>query len=484
MFTRAVIRDNFRLTFFLCGLLGATGNVTAHAAPPESLPELRQFNCGPLPSSGTTSTLDSIMQRPSAPHGVLSVKNERSDTIVLLLSDASGVHRYQALVLGQNEAAQISVPGQMYGLAILNGHSWCNLDAGFSDGMKHHINGGVVVKADDNIRVTVGMSEEPGQISVAYGKPPFSRPRPRPLEQIVRGGVEAQRGEHGYRTTGSINGVPVSFMIDTGASHVTISPMIAQQVGILVCENPSQYSTANGVVVGCQSVVPELTFGPFRLKNVNVSIIPNLASGALLGMEVLKQFSMVWQGDRVRISAIGSDGPKPSPTPLPASPQELPNALEVEWPTPPVVTSLPQPAFAYAVPKNNSVEPFVDGMRRVLLQPSTYIATPFIFIFYLIRIRKQRRRAKSDAQIWTPNSSNDKGTMYYNPKEFRSGNTNSNGSRNSRWSELPRDRLILACGGDRGVAERLVRYERKLNETISEHEAAIRALERLERDRN
>lgn len=412
---------NIWIAIFLGGILNVTASSFVYAAPSGNAPPFRPSACGQRPPSGTTSVLDPIMLRPDIEHGIFSVKNERRDTIALLLTDVTGAHKYQVMVLEQSEAAQITVPSGRYGLVILNGQNWCNLDVGFTDGLQHQMTGGVNIQPNNNIRVTVGMSNEPGQIKVVYGKPPSPRP---PQEQIVRSGVEIQRDQGGrYVTTGAINSMPVNFVIDTGASGVTLSSRTAQRIGILQCYSPSQYSTANGTVTGCNSIVPELTFGPFRLTNVTVSILPNMTSDALLGMAVLQKFSMVLQGDHLRLSLLGSSEPNPSP---PALPPQLPTATLVNWPAPPILTQ-PSPQVIFAHDRTAMPRPpdrLISALRYASSHPAYLLTISAFLIFFFIR-RQQRSQTKSADLMRLPNPRAPKGATYYNPKEFRSRNTNS-----------------------------------------------------------
>lgn len=92
---------------------------------------------------------------------------------------------------------------------------------------------------------------------------------------------------HSFRTPGAVNGHPVSFVVDTGASRTVISGQVAAAAGVQGCANAAYTSTANGVVRNCMVTVPEITFGDFHVKNLVVAILPNLGTDALLGMDVL-----------------------------------------------------------------------------------------------------------------------------------------------------------------------------------------------------
>lgn len=128
-----------------------------------------------------------------------------------------------------------------------------------------------------------------------------------PSAQIVgRDSVELARARDGhFHIDGVIQGAPVRFLIDTGASTVSISQAFAARIG-LSCEglqrHAATFHTANGTVQGCISRVAELEFGPFRISNAAVAILPNLSSEALLGMNALRQVRMEQEADRLRMS--------------------------------------------------------------------------------------------------------------------------------------------------------------------------------------
>jgi hypothetical protein len=69
----------------------------------------------------------------------------------------------------------------------------------------------------------------------------------------------------------------------------------------LGCDIPSTFRTANGLVQGCTSRVAALDFGPFRVENLAVAILPNLTSDALLGMNALRHVRMEQVGDKLRL---------------------------------------------------------------------------------------------------------------------------------------------------------------------------------------
>jgi clan AA aspartic protease (TIGR02281 family) len=112
------------------------------------------------------------------------------------------------------------------------------------------------------------------------------------MEIISANGVRLQRQPDGhYHISGAINGKPVQFMLDTGASMVTVSEKVAIGAG-LECEQPATFTTANGVVRGCVARQEEVSFGNARLFDIDIAIMPNMDDMALLGMNALGKFNL------------------------------------------------------------------------------------------------------------------------------------------------------------------------------------------------
>ncbi len=132
----------------------------------------------------------------------------------------------------------------------------------------------------------------------------FLRYETPPVQVVGADHVELSRARDGhFHIDGAIQGQPVRFLIDTGASTVSISLELARRLG-LGCDTASTFSTANGLVQGCTSRAAELEFGPFRLEHLTVAILPNLASDALLGMNALHRVRMEQAADTLIISSL------------------------------------------------------------------------------------------------------------------------------------------------------------------------------------
>jgi aspartyl protease family protein len=115
-----------------------------------------------------------------------------------------------------------------------------------------------------------------------------------------------QRGRSGhYVFPGEINGRPVSFLLDTGATLVSVPAHLADELG-LVAGTPQQSVTANGTVMTRATQIGVLAFGPFRLSDVRANLNPGMTDDQiLLGMSVLKQLEFTQRGDTLELRPMG-----------------------------------------------------------------------------------------------------------------------------------------------------------------------------------
>jgi aspartyl protease family protein len=95
-----------------------------------------------------------------------------------------------------------------------------------------------------------------------------------------------------FTVPGTIQGIPVTFQIDTGASDVTISQRVADMAGLKNCSSYKDYVTANGNIRNCVTSASTMTFGHFRMNDVAVNISSNMTQDALLGMAVLSKLKI------------------------------------------------------------------------------------------------------------------------------------------------------------------------------------------------
>ena len=108
--------------------------------------------------------------------------------------------------------------------------------------------------------------------------------------------VRLQQNRQGhYVVHGEINEIPVVFLLDTGATQVSIPAHIAEQLN-LKGHGASRVNTANGSTTVYQTKLQQLSIGNIYLYDVSAHINPSMQSNEiLLGMSALKrvEFSQV-----------------------------------------------------------------------------------------------------------------------------------------------------------------------------------------------
>ena len=99
-----------------------------------------------------------------------------------------------------------------------------------------------------------------------------------------------------YRFPGWINGRPVRFLLDTGATQVAIPSAVAERLG-LQRGAPIIISTANGRATGHRTRLDSLRLGDIELRDVAALIAPGMdGDEVLLGMSALKQLEFSQKG--------------------------------------------------------------------------------------------------------------------------------------------------------------------------------------------
>ncbi len=105
-----------------------------------------------------------------------------------------------------------------------------------------------------------------------------------------------------YSTDGSVDGKALNFVVDTGASFVSLPEAVAHSA-LIYCEDKIGMSTANGNAEACTAKIKKLQFGAFVVQDVSAVIIPNL-SQPLLGMNVLQLFKVAQENGEMQISVL------------------------------------------------------------------------------------------------------------------------------------------------------------------------------------
>ncbi|MFY7975830.1 MAG: retropepsin-like aspartic protease family protein [Rubrivivax sp.] len=127
--------------------------------------------------------------------------------------------------------------------------------------------------------------------------------------------IGAQRGTEGVRSIvipvgsgghfiapGSINGRPVRFMVDTGATVVAMGRDEALRLGLDLSGPPNGMSqTAGGVVPVHRLVLRTVRVGEVELSLVEASVVPAAMPYVLLGNSFLSRFQLSRTNDVMRL---------------------------------------------------------------------------------------------------------------------------------------------------------------------------------------
>ncbi|ORU91239.1 MAG: aspartyl protease [Cycloclasticus sp. symbiont of Poecilosclerida sp. N] len=105
--------------------------------------------------------------------------------------------------------------------------------------------------------------------------------------------VVLQQNKQGhYIADGKLNDYWATFVLDTGATNVSIPAKVAKEMG-LTEGRPQRTRTANGDIVVYRVMLDSVTLGAIKLNNVTAHINPNMDGKAvLLGMSFLKHVDM------------------------------------------------------------------------------------------------------------------------------------------------------------------------------------------------
>ncbi len=126
------------------------------------------------------------------------------------------------------------------------------------------------------------------------------------LDSQGRAQVVLARNRAGhYVASGRINGEPVVFMIDTGATDVALPLDLARRLDLRL--GAARIArTANGDVQAWPALLDEVDLGGLAARRVRASVLPNLGGDqVLLGMSYLKRFELIQREGTLTIRAPG-----------------------------------------------------------------------------------------------------------------------------------------------------------------------------------
>ena len=123
----------------------------------------------------------------------------------------------------------------------------------------------------------------------------------------MQGGViELRRAADGhFHWPGQVNGVAVSFLVDTGATRSALPQALAERAG-LVSEGSVRSSTAGGTVQGWVGRADLRLQGGVLAERLPITVLPAL-SAPLLGMDVLGKLRFSQAEGVLRVHSLGDE---------------------------------------------------------------------------------------------------------------------------------------------------------------------------------
>ena len=116
--------------------------------------------------------------------------------------------------------------------------------------------------------------------------------------------IEQDRNGH-YEAEGQINGQPVTFLVDTGATDVALPESMARTLGLEFGPRIT-VMTAAGPSGAWMTRLDEVSVGGLQRRNVRASITSGEFNGILLGMSFLKHYSLQQQDGKLIIREASS----------------------------------------------------------------------------------------------------------------------------------------------------------------------------------
>ncbi len=141
----------------------------------------------------------------------------------------------------------------------------------------------------------------PQRIAIAFGTG-------RPVATGAHELVISQDTEGAFQVVGQVNGQPVRFMVDTGATETVLAPQDARRLGVDTSSlsYDVQSETANGKGFAAPYEARTLEVGPIRMSGFKMEINKAPMSNSLLGLSFLKRLeSYEFRGRKLYLKWLG-----------------------------------------------------------------------------------------------------------------------------------------------------------------------------------
>ncbi|WP_176502971.1 TIGR02281 family clan AA aspartic protease [Cobetia sp. 5-11-6-3] len=107
---------------------------------------------------------------------------------------------------------------------------------------------------------------------------------------------------------GEINGEPVTFLLDTGATYVSVSEALAEHLQ-LPRGRDARFTTANGVSHGALTTLDVVSLAGLNQREVRGAIVPGMHDEVvLLGMSFLGEFDINMRGQQMTLTPVAGRG--------------------------------------------------------------------------------------------------------------------------------------------------------------------------------
>jgi clan AA aspartic protease (TIGR02281 family) len=276
------------------------GEPSAVQAEPAAFADSERRCESGFPQNGSTTVFPESGLQTGGTGTELTLHNEHAHPLLLVLTAPRTLIPSLSVLVHARQQASVRIPPGQYDLMFAAGTRWCDARSGFSDGRMLKFNDSLSVQPDAPVRIAMqssGAGPEDFRALISTFVP--ATPLPTPSFSGDGSMAVKRHGNGHFYLPGSIGGVPVTFMLDTGASVTSITSEIARAAGVRNCKE-IQVQTANGSTTGCIALVPLMTLGNFTLKNVTVAVMPNMDTN-LLGANVLRNFRVGQDEDTLLI---------------------------------------------------------------------------------------------------------------------------------------------------------------------------------------
>ncbi|MBX9881836.1 MAG: TIGR02281 family clan AA aspartic protease [Sphingomonas sp.] len=149
-----------------------------------------------------------------------------------------------------------------------------------------------------------------GAVSAAQSRPePVAPPQPAGVTLASAAPlIRATRDADGlFYAVLRVNGQPVRFVIDTGATHMVLTPGDAGAIGAeVIAPGAIRLTTAAGTEAGGRARLPDAVINGAALGPIDAIVAPPTLRVSLLGQDVLSRLGgLRIEGDELRIDPAG-----------------------------------------------------------------------------------------------------------------------------------------------------------------------------------